>query len=415
MIFDDPFSIPKEWVPRGGRPLLEAIRGWADEQVIPVRRQIDEDWKRHKICHPLLTSLCVDLGYQRACWPKEYGGGGIDSITSALCLEEISRADAGLATAASCSTWAMSPVFPPGENGHLMALFTPNFLASDRWYVGSAAITDWRSGSDVENIDGTHGRYIATIARLEGDEWVINGHKRWPTNSGGLADVFAVFCTTDPDGGDEAFAIIYVPADTPGVTQGKPFQKAGMSGDLNSDVWFEDVRVPKEFRAHGPGKDAVAARAFIASGNVGTAAQCIGVMRGVYELLRGWCDQRVVGGRPLKEHSMTAAVLADIVTAIEASRAETYMKARMLARPRQYGPRHTPEMLARTRATKLFVTDQLTRVVNMGLDLMGAFGYSRMGDVEKYWRDSKIMSLWMGGRGLAQLDVARWFFQAQSY
>ena len=411
----DPFSIPVEWIPEEGRPLLDAIRRWADEEVIPVRRRIDEDWERHELSHRLLTSLCVDLGYQWACWPKEHGGGGIDPITSLLCLEEMSRADSGLATAASCSIWAMSPIFPPRENKVLMDLFTPRFLSTDRWYVGSAAITDARSGSDVENLDGTHGRYIATTARRDGDEWVVNGHKLWPTNSGGLADVFAVFCTTDPEGGDEAFAIIYVPADTPGVVQGRPYRKAGMSGDANGDVWFHDVRVPLEFRAHGPGIDAEVARGFIASGNVGTAAQCIGVMRNIYELLRDWVDTRVVGGKPLKEHTITAAVLAEIATAIEVSRAETYLKGRMLARPDLYGPRHTPEMLARTRATKLFVTDQLTRVANLAMDLMGAHGYAREGDVEKHWRDSKIMSLWMGGRALAQLDIARFFFDARSY
>ena len=411
----DPFSKPLEWIPEESLALVESIRRWADEKVIPVRRLIDEDWESHEICRPLLEFLCVDLGYQWAAWPKEYGGGGINAVTSALCLEEMAHADAGLATAASCSVWAMSPVMPPRENPELMALYTPRFLSSDRWYVGSAAITDGRSGSDVENLDGTQGRFIATSARRDGDEWVVNGHKLWPTNSAGLADVFAVFCTTDRDGGQGAFAIVYVPADTPGVTQGKPYRKAGMSGDWNSDVWFEDVRVPAAFRAHGPGEDAEAARAFIASGNVGTAAQCLGVMRNTYELLREWCDTRVVGGKQLKEHSLTAGVLADIVTAIETSRAETYLKARMLDRPDLYGPRHTPEMLARTRVTKLFVSDQLTVVVNKAIDLMGAFGYVREGDVEKHWRDSKIMSLWMGGRALPQLDIARWFFDAQTY
>ncbi len=411
----DSFSLPLEWVPDEAAELVGAIRTWADKEVIPVRREIDEDWDRHDLCHRLLTSLAVDVGYQWAAWPSEYGGGGMNAVMSALCLEEIARADAGLATAASCSVWAMSPIMPPRENRFLMELFTPRFLGTDRWYVGSAAITDERSGSDVENIDGTHGRYVATTARRDGDEWVINGHKLWPTNSGGLADVFAVFCTTDPDGGDAAFAIVYVPADTPGVTQGKPYRKAGMAGDWNSDVWFDHVRVPAELRAHGPGEDALAARAFIASGNVGTAAQCLGVMRNVYELLREWCDTRVVGGRQLKEHSITAGVLADIVIAVETSRSETYLKARMLDRPDIYGPRHTPEMLARTRVTKLYVSDQLTSVVNKAIDLMGAFGYSREGDVEKHWRDSKIMSLWMGGRALPQLDIARWFFEASSY
>lgn len=119
--------------------------------------------------------------------------------------------------------------------------------------------------------------------------------------------------------------------------------------------------------------------------------------------------------QPLKEHSITAGVLADIVTAIETSRAETYLKARMLDQPDTYGRRDTQTMLARTRVTKLYVTDQLTKVTNLAMDLMGAHGYAREGDVEKHWRDSKIMSLWMGGRALAQLDIARWFFDAHTY
>ena len=411
----DPFSLPIEWIPDENRLLADAIRTWANEDVIPVRRQIDEDWDRHELCRPLLEKLCVEHGYQWAAWPAAHGGGGLNAVASAMCLEEMSRADSGLATAASCSVWAIAPIAGPFENRQLMELFTPRFLQSDRWYVGSAAISDGRSGSDVENLDGTHGRHIATTARLDGSDWVINGHKLWPTNSGGTADLFSVFCTTDRHAGDDAFAIIYVDADTPGVTQGKPYRKAGMSGDWNGDVWFDEVRVPRERRAHGPGTDALAARAFISSGNIGTAAQCIGVMHNIYELLKNWCDTRAVGGKLLKEHTMTAAVLADIVVAIETSRAETYLKARMLDRPDIYGPRHTPEMLARTRVTKLYVSDQLTRVANLALDLMGSFGYAREGDLEKHWRDSKILSIWMGGRALPQLDIARWFFDAHSY
>jgi len=199
------------------------------------------------------------------------------------------------------------------------------------------------------------------------------------------------------------------------VAQGKPYRKAGMSGDWNGDVWFDNVRVPREFRAHRPGTDAKAARAFISSANVGTAAQCIGVMRNIYEILKNWCDTRVVAGKPLKEHTITAAVLADIVVAVETSRAETYLKARMLDRPDVYGPRHSPQMLARTRVTKLYASDQLTSVANKAMDLMGSFGYAREGDLEKHWRDSKILSLWMGGRALPQLDIARWYFDAHSY
>ena len=411
----DSFSLPREWISDEASDLVRVVREWAEREVIPLRRDLDDDWDEHRIASRLLKSLCVDLGYQQACWPKEYGGLGITAVTSCLLLEEMSRADAGLATAASCSTWAMSPIFPPGQNSELMEYFTPRFLDETRWYVGSMALTDGRSGSDVENVDGTHGKYIQTVAKQQDESWVVTGHKLWPTNSGGLADVFAVACTTDPTAGDAGVALIYVPADTEGVTQGHPYRKAGMAADRNSDVWFDNARVPLEFRAHSPEKDARRLRAAIAAGNVGTAAQCIGVMKNIYEIVKEWCDTRTVGGKRLKEHSITAAVLAEIVVAIEVSRAETYLKARMLERPEIYGARDTAEMLAKTRVTKLFVSDQLTKVANVGLDLMGSHGYAREAEIEKHWRDGKIMSLWMGGRALPQLDIARWFFEASSY
>ena len=107
----DPFSLPREWVADETWGLVEAVRGWAERDVMPVRRQLDEDWREHRIAKPLLHKLCVQLGYQRACWPQEYGGLGISSITSNLLMEEMGRADSGLATAASCSTWAMRRSF----------------------------------------------------------------------------------------------------------------------------------------------------------------------------------------------------------------------------------------------------------------------------------------------------------------
>ena len=148
MTVADPFSLPVERIPEVNQLLVDAIRTWADDEVIPVRRRIDEHSDRHALCRPLLETLCLEHGYQRAAWPSANSGDGrMNAIASAMCL--------------------------------------------DRSYVGSAAISDGRSGSDVENIDGTHGRHIATTARLNGDEWVVNGHKLWPTNSGGAADLFA--------------------------------------------------------------------------------------------------------------------------------------------------------------------------------------------------------------------------------
>lgn len=414
----DDFSLPKEWITDETRMIVRGCRELVEKENFPIRKKLDEDWKEHKLYEPLFRKILVEFGYQRIPWPKKYGGLELDAITSMLLLEELCRGDSGLATAVDCVNWTFEPILEPYPNEYLIEKFAPLLCQSERPYVGCAAISDERSGSDVENIDGTHCQYTATTARLEGDEWVINGHKLWPTNSGGLADMFCVFCTTNPGVADDnALALIHVPADTPGVTQGPPYLKAGMAGDKNGDVWFENVRVPKEYRAHHePGLDAKAARYFMCSGNVGASASSIGIMLNVYELLKRWVDTRVVGGKLLKEHSMTASVLADIAMTIEVSRSDTYMKARMMDRPDLYDiDPASPEFLAKTRANKLFVTDQLTIVINKALDLMGSFGYARDWEIEKHWRDAKIISLWMGGRGLAKLDIARWFWDCKTF
>ena len=202
------------------------------------------------------------------------------------------------------------PILAPNPNPILIEKFAPLACQTDKLFVGCAAITDARSGSDVENIDGTHGKYIATTAELDGDEWVINGHKQWPTNSGGLADMFAVFCTTKPGvEDDEAFAIIYVPADTPGVKQGEPYQTAGMSGDMNSDIWFENVRVPKEYRLAGPGVDASVYHGAMTGTQWHSATMSLGTAQAAFDLALEYTGNRKSGGKLVREWSMAAGIL----------------------------------------------------------------------------------------------------------
>ncbi len=404
---------PEEWITDIDRQFAAAIRKWVDEDVWPNRRRIDDDWAEHRLVKPIMKKLMVDIGYQRGIWPEDVGGLGASSCVGfVVCCEEIARGDSGMCTAANCCGWPfMHIALPWHRNQRLVEKFGPMFCDTDEMVMGCPAITDARSGSDVENIDATHGQYVQTRAERVGNDWIINGHKLWCTNSGGLADVFGVFCTTRPGvADDDAFALIYVPADTPGVTQGAPYRKAGMSADFNSDIYFENVRVPVENRAQGPGLDAQYAREMISWGNVMTGGYALGSMNRVYEILRDWVGSRVVAGKVLKEHSLIAGHLGEIMTLIEVVKSDTYCKARMLDRPDLYGPGHSREMLAKTRSTKLFASDALTRVCNQAMDLMGAAGYAHEYDLEKIWRDSKIMSLWMGGRALCRLDTARYYF-----
>ncbi len=202
-------------------------------------------------------------------------------------------------------------------------------------------MTEPQGGADIENVEILGGSTIQTTAVLDGDEWVINGHKLWPTNSGGVCNLFSVICTTDPGVNDpDNFAFIFAPACTPGVTQGGPYEKAGMAADKNGDIWFENVRVPSWYRAFGPGLDFEYFKEVIALGNMGSIAFVSGVMMNIYERLYDFVTEHTFGKKALKEHDAVAGVLADFAATLEVIRIVGYQLARMMDRPDIYGPRY---------------------------------------------------------------------------
>jgi alkylation response protein AidB-like acyl-CoA dehydrogenase len=159
----------------------DMFRNFVEKEIMPVRQQIDDD-KEHKTVNKILQGL-TDLGLQRAAFPKEYGGGGMESIVSAAVMhEELGRGDSGIATSATVTTWAFKPALLAG-NKAVLDHFAPMFCG-DELKMGCFAITEpggshGGGGCDIEN-PSLHGQKIRTIARLEGDEWVINGQKaRW--------------------------------------------------------------------------------------------------------------------------------------------------------------------------------------------------------------------------------------------
>jgi alkylation response protein AidB-like acyl-CoA dehydrogenase len=277
------------------------------------------------------------------------------------------------------------------------------------------AMTEPQGGADIENLELLKGSTITTTAVRDGDEWVINGHKLWPTNTGGVAHLFGVVATTSLGSNDPRdFAFILVPADTPGVIQGDPYEKAGMAADKNSDLWLEDARVPSWYRACGPGDDFKYFKEIITIGNLGSIAMTCGVMLDVYETLQHFTSRKRFHGRPLKELDAVAGVLADIVRDIEVIRITGYHYARMVDKPELYGERWSDEMVAKGRVYKYFACDRAVEGLSRAMDLMDAYGTDREWDVEKHWRDLKIIQLWMGGKQLCQMETARWFYGCET-
>jgi hypothetical protein len=246
---------------------------------------------------------------------------------------------------------------------------------------------------------------------------VVNGHKLWPTNSGGVSKLFGVPCTTKPGSSDKNdFAIIFVPTDTPGVSEGNPYEKAGMAADKNSDIWFDNVRVPAWYRAHGPGLDAQTFAEIIPWGQVASIGFMTGAMLNLYERLYEFVSTRTYRNRPLKENDAVAGVIGRIAGDIDICRIVGYEAACMGdRRNKAFGlPLHDEEIIGKIRNIKDFVSDKTVENFGRAMDVLGAYGADREWDIEKHWRDVKIIQLWMGGKQLCQMEAARYFFNCTS-
>ncbi|MGC9336263.1 MAG: acyl-CoA dehydrogenase family protein [Anaerolineae bacterium] len=417
----DDFSRPLEYVcPMDG--LLGSIfRDWVEREVIPNRRRFDEDYQEHLLVEPPFDKLMGEYGLQRMIFPEDLGGWGMGR-SGYLCIaafrmfEEIARADSGMALAFGAHFWPFLFIaLEPHENRRLLEEFAPMFCETDKARFGAMCLTEPQGGADIENVEVVKGSTIQTTAVRDGDEWVINGHKLWPSNTGGLASLMAVICTTKPGSHDpNDIAVIFVTSDTPGVTQGPPYEKAGMAADVNSDVWFENVRVPLWYRAIGPGEDAKSFGEIMSTGNMGIIAWISGTMMNIYERLNDYVNRKRYYGRPLKENEAVAAVLADFTANLENIRIVGYQCARMCDRHDLYGPLWHPSLAAKMRAQRYLCMDRFLDAVGQVMNVMESFGTDRDWDVEKHWRDMKMNQLVEGSKQLSQMEVARWFFECET-
>jgi alkylation response protein AidB-like acyl-CoA dehydrogenase len=391
------------------RMIKKLYRDFVEREIMPVRHKIDDD-KDHKIIKKILQGL-TDLGTQKWDFPEEYGGHVESLVSHAIVHEELGRGDSGIATAATVTTWAFKPALIAG-NKAVLDHFAPTFCG-DKLKMGCFAITEpggshGGGGCDIENLT-LHGRKIRTIAKLEGDEWVINGQKAWASNAS-VADAYCVVCTTDPDLGDEGIALIYVPSPCEGLSFGKVENKAGMQGDKNCTIYFENVRVPKDFRAAGPGADAQLFHGNVIGARILTGALAVGNAQGAFETVLNYTGERIVADKPIRQHSICAGMLADMAIGIETARNYCLSAAYMFDHPETYGPPISDFMLSRASIAKVYAADVAVMVTNRAMELMGSYGYARDYHVEKYWRDCKIIQLWEGGAQLGRFDVCRGYY-----
>lgn len=389
-----------------GKMIIDVIHKFVDTEIMPIRDKLDDDVE-HVLINDLLVKMSA-LGVFNVNLPEEGTEAAGPSFTTACAvLEEFARGDAGIGIVAGINGWAMAGALY-GRNKEVVDLFHKMQQEKQPTFA-CFAMTEPASGCDVENLPEMRGRTIKTRAVKDGDQWIINGAKRFPSNAG-ISSIYCVVCQTDPEQGEEGIALLYVPEGTKGLSFGKFEVKAGLQSDRNCDIFLDDVRVPLSFRAVGPGEDAVVLKRNVSTGRVASAAAAVGCARGAFEECLRYTGERVVGGKPIRDHSIAAGILADVITGIEAARAYYLQVAYMLSKPEEFGEVHSTEMIGHASAAKNYACDMANNAIGKLMELMGSYGYIRDYHVEKYWRDVKEVQLWLGGHQLGQFDIVRRYY-----
>jgi hypothetical protein len=222
----------------------------------------------------------------------------------------------------------------------------------------------------------------------DGDDLIINGTKAWPSNAG-IAFLYVVVCTIDPNLGEKGSCLVVVEKDRKGLSFGKPEPKMGMHADRNSEVILDNVRVPKQNLLGKVGDGIKILQRTLVYNRVGGGMISVGIARGAFEYALGYCKERVVGGKALIKHSLIADMFAKMATNIDAARLLVYRSAWANIN------RH-PDRSRYSDMAKVYATNTAMEVTTQCVQVMGSYGYSKEYPVEKYMRDAKIVQIFLG-------------------
>ncbi len=324
--------------------------------------------------------------------PKEYGGHGSGLVNLCIVIEELSRACGGVGVAYAVNALGSFPILLGGTEEQKRR-WLPGIASGER--LISFGLSEREAGSDAASLQCS--------ARREGGEFVINGHKKWNTN-GGVADIFTVYCRTDPDSkGPRGISGIVVEKSSPGVRIGKVEDKMGIRCVPVVELEFEDCRVPVENLLGGPEQEGRGFRNTMMTldrARPGVAAQAVGLAQGAMELAIDYTARRKQFGNPILSNQGIQWMIADMGTQVEAARQLVYTAARAV----DAGIENVSKLSA---MCKVFATDTAMKVTTDAVQLFGGNGYMKDYPIEKYMRDAKITQIYEGTNQIQRLVISR--------
>lgn len=330
-----------------------------------------------------------ELGFCGMLVPEEWGGVGADTVSYVVMLEEIARVDASTAVALSVTNSVVC--------GPLLAHGTEE--QKERWLprlargeiLGAFCLTEPQAGSDAGAIQ--------TRAKRQGDHYVLNGTKIWVTN-GGVAGLYIVFAKTNPDAGRRGVSAFLIEPNAPGFRIVRLEDKMGLRTSRSAQIALEDCAVPADRMLGAEGEGLKIALAGLDSGRIGIAAQSVGLAQGALELAVSYAKQRRAFGRPIGDFQAIQWKLADMQTEIDAARMLVWQAAWM----RDQGAGRLGRFSSQA---KLYASEMANRVAYHAVQIHGSAGYSRESEIERFYRDARVLTIYEGTSEIQRLVIAR--------
>jgi len=368
--------------------IRQAARDFAQNELLPgvIERDEQQQFPAEQI------KKLGELGFMGMMVSPEYGGGGMDTISYVLAMEELSKVDASASVVVSVNNslvcWGLEKF---GSEEQKQKYLVP--LAKGEM-IGAFCLSEPEAGSDATS--------QRTTAIDKGDHYLLNGNKNWITN-GNSASVYLVMAQTDVELGHKGINCLIVEKGMEGFTVGKKEDKMGIRGSDTHSLMFQDVRVPKENRLGDEGFGFKFAMKVLSGGRIGIAAQALGIASGAYELALKYSKERKAFGKEIYKHQEIAFKLADMATEVEAARM-LCLKAAWL---KDQGKSFDKE----SAMAKLYASRVANDIAREAVQVHGGYGYVKEYHVERLMRDAKITEIYEGTTEIQKIVISRMLLQ----
>ena len=362
----------------------EAAREFAQTELLPgvIDRDTEAKFPAEQV------QKMGELGFMGMMVDPKYNGGGMDTLSYVIAMEELSKVDASASVCMSVNNslvlWGLEKYGTEAQKEK----YIPKLATGE--LIGAFCLSEPEAGSDATS--------QRTTAEFKGDHYLLNGTKNWITN-GNSASVYLVIAQTDPSKGHKGISVFIVEKGWEGFVIGKKEDKLGIRGSDTHSLMFTDVKVPVENRIGEDGFGFTFAMETLNGGRIGIAAQALGIAAGAFELALAYSKERKAFGKPISQHQAIQFKLADMETQIEAARMLVYKAAWLKDQGMDYA--HASAM------AKLYASEVAMNVTVEAVQVHGGYGYVKEYHVERLMRDAKITQIYEGTSEIQKIVIAR--------